>query len=180
MLCTLPRTVFGPTPQVLRSLIHLLAHYLIQNHTHILLLCRYYLRNGYCHKVVICQMRDREGFQQLLSTLKSMNVEYTIQEVTQSQYELAQRIQCSKATPSSATNLNNSKSNIKNQTYTHADSEEDDDVVSKIFTFPADLLYHASGEVIASSQGCAVDSISLHTDHLLHTPKENFVFLIIG
>ena len=125
-------------------------------------------------------MRDREGFQQLLSTLKSMKIEYSIQEVAQSQYEIAQRIRCSKATPTSATNLNKSKSNLKNQTYVHADSEEDDDVVSKIFTFPADLLYHASGEVNAISQGCTVDSISSYTDHLLHTPKENFVFLIIG
>ncbi len=127
-------------------------------------------------------MRDREGFQELLYTLNSMKIEYTIQEVTQSQYELAQHIQCSKATLSSATNLNKSKSNVKHQTYTHAHSkEEDDDVVSKVFTFTAELLYHASGEVNAiGKDSAAVDSVSPHMDGLLHTPKENFVFLIIG
>ena len=126
-------------------------------------------------------MRDREGFQQLLATLQSMKIEFVIQEVTQKQYELAQQIRCSKATPRSTSGATADKSKSKSKMSAH--TEEDDDEVSKIFTFPACLHYDASGGidyVNDDKSTAAVNSNSPYTDNLLHTPKENFVFLIIG
>ena len=139
---------------------------------------RYYLQKGYCHKVIICQMRDREGFQQLLATLQSMKIEFVIQEVTQKQYELAQQIRCSKATPRSTSGATADKSKSKSKM-----SAEDDDEVSKIFTFPACLHYDASGgiEYVSDDKSLgAVDSNPPYTDNLLHTPKENCVCVIFG
>ena len=133
---------------------------------------RYYLRKGYCQKVVICQ---------ILATLQSMKIEFVLQEVTQKQYELAQRIRCTKANPRSTSGATADRSKSKSKMSAH--TEEDNDEVSKIFTFPACLHYDASGGIDFVSDDkstAAVDANSPCTDNLLHTPKENFVFLIIG
>lgn len=143
-------------------------------------------------------MRDREGFQQLLTTLQAMKIEYTIQEITEQQYNLAQRVRCRKATPttnqtkhsptsSSTTYVPEMKSQYEphkhRNTNTHA-TEEEDDIVSKIFTFPTELLYDASGGInttASDQQDTNGDSSSIsYTDTLLHTAKENFVFLTFG
>ena len=47
-----------------------------------------------CKEVIICQMRDREGFAELLSTLTALNMKYTMEEIPEELYDVAQRIRC--------------------------------------------------------------------------------------
>ena len=123
-------------------------------------------------------MRDREGFSELLNRLQAMKIAYTIHEVTEEQYALAQNIRCSKVhggyssagTEPSKMGCTGADGKSRNRTH----SEDSSDVISKMFTFPAH---------ISTGGGCtSIDTSSngMCTDHLLHSAKENFVFLTIG
>jgi len=140
---------------------------------------RYYLHGGYCKKVVICQMRDREGFSELLTRLQTMDIAYQVHEVTEEQYTFAQSIKCKKVhggvgtSGGSGVGIKTSTGTASSSAYRErANSEESSDVISKIFTFPACI-----GD---GSAGIDVSGVLEKGDHLLHSAKENFVFLTIG
>lgn len=132
-------------------------------------------------------MRDREGFSELLNRLQAMGIAYTVHEVTEDQYALAQSIRCSKVhggnssagtdpgqvgCTGAANATTTAGAEVKSRD--RANSENNSDVISKMFTFPAHICVgggSTNADFVPSNGGCA--------ERLLHSSKENFVFLTI-
>jgi hypothetical protein len=136
------------------------------------LLCRAYIISGACKRVVIVQMRDREGFAELLRNLERFELEYSITEVPQSLYDVAQQIGCIHGACRT--------SNIDATTAVHHGNTG----AVKTFVFDGDLLknIHLGCDVGQPGRSGSTQKERVEIAHkgLLRTAKENFVILTVG
>jgi hypothetical protein len=140
-------------------------------------LCRAYIISGACKRVVIVQMQDREGFAELLRNLEGFELAYTITEVPQKLYDVAQQIGCVQG--SCHTSNIDTSSEI-----THGNAG-----AVKTFVFDNDLLKNIprscgddarKEESHGPSRNGNRHSRSEPARGLLRTGKENFVILTVG
>ena len=147
--------------------------------------------DGSCEEVIVIQISDRAGYSLLLDRLSFLNVEYTVEEVSEEIYETAQLIgqnQCIGLSSSSS-----ASSSARSHSTRGAD--EGEVRLEKKFTFPSHLVQSAVNSCRAATHsGIEVDSAvttesacggSLNTsvgattvtDRLISTDRESFKIL---